>query len=403
MGFYDDHDNNESRPRRGRSRGGFLLTGIIGAVIGGLIVLLCIPALGGVGLLPKTYTPTNEYSGKEEDGLKKSVDVNVTTKVTDAVKKARDSVVEVLNIQGGNFWDQNKQQPAGSGSGVIYKKAGGKAYVVTNYHVVKDASRLEITLSNGSKLKGTLRGGDPVMDLAVVEVDGSKVQKVAEFGSSSSLKPGEPAIAIGNPLGSFPGSVTEGVISAADRTMPVDSDKDGNPDWQAEVIQTDAAINPGNSGGALLNIAGQVIGINSSKIAESAVEGIGFAIPVDIARPIINDLEKYGKVNRPFLGIGPIPLSQISSYHRDSTLKLPSSVKDGVVVMNVEPLSPADRAGLKELDVITAFDGQAIKSPLDLRKYLYTKAKVGQKIKVTYYHKGDKKTTEVTLSSNKSS
>ncbi|SDN44166.1 serine protease Do [Fictibacillus solisalsi] len=402
MGYYDD--DYESGPKRQKgNRGGFLLAALVGAILGGLLILFSVPALGGMGLLPENYSSSNNNGGVEESGITKNVKVNVTDNVTDAVAKTRDAVVEVLNIQQGQFWNQGgKQQAAGSGSGVIYKKEGGKAYIVTNNHVVKDASRLEVTLSNGSKLKGTLRGTDPLMDLAVVEVDGSKVKDVAQFGSSSSLKPGEPAIAIGNPLGTFPGSVTQGVVSSADRTMPVDIDEDGNPDWQAEVIQTDAAINPGNSGGALINVAGQVIGINSSKIAQEEVEGIGFAIPADTAKPIISDLEKYGEVKRPFLGVGPIPLSQVSSYHRQTTLKLPSSVNSGVVVMDVEPLSPADRAGIKEMDVITEFDGKKIGSPLELRKALYKK-KVGDKLDITYYSKGKKKNVTVKLAMQKSS
>lgn len=401
MGYYDDEHESSSRKRRG-GRGGYLMSALIGAIIGGLIILFSIPTLGGMGVLPNYSDTGNDASVNEESGINKNVNVKVTSNVTDAVSKVRPAVVEVLNIQQGDFWNQS-QQAAGSGSGVIYKKEGGKAYVVTNNHVVKGASRLEITLSNGTKVKGTLRGTDPLMDLAVVEIDGSKVKKVAEFGSSSALKPGEPAIAIGNPLGTFPGSVTEGVVSSADRTMPVDSDEDGNPDWQAEVIQTDAAINPGNSGGALLNIGGQVIGINSSKIAQEEVEGIGFAIPADTAKPIIADLERYGEVKRPFLGVGPIPLSQVSSYHRQTTLKLPPSVKSGVVVMDVEPLSPAERAGIKEMDVIVAFNGQKINSPLELRKYLYTKTGIGDTIKVTYYSKGEKKTTKIKLGIQKSS
>ncbi|MDN4527131.1 S1C family serine protease [Fictibacillus fluitans] len=403
MGYYDD--DYESGPKRQKgNRGGFLLAALVGAILGGLLILFSIPALGGMGLLPENYSSSNNNNGGVQDsGITKNVKVNVTNNVTDAVSKTRDAVVEVLNIQQGQFWNQGgQQQAAGSGSGVIYKKAGGKAYIVTNNHVVKDASRLEVTLSNGTKLKGTLRGTDPLMDLAVVEVDGSKVKDVAQFGSSSSLKPGEPAIAIGNPLGTFPGSVTQGVVSSADRTMPVDIDEDGNPDWQAEVIQTDAAINPGNSGGALINVAGQVIGINSSKIAQEEVEGIGFAIPADTAKPIINDLEKFGEVKRPFLGVGPIPLSQVSSYHRQTTLKLPSSVNSGVVVMDVSPLSPADRAGIKEMDVITEFDGKKIGSPLELRKVLYKK-KVGDKLDITYYSKGKKKNVTVKLAQQKSS
>ena len=159
---------------------------------------------------------------------------------------------------------------AGTGSGVVYKKTGGKAFIVTNNHVIEGASELEVTLSDGTKLPAELIGSDPWTDLAVITVDEDKIKTVAEFGKSASLKPGEPVIAIGNPLGlQFSGSITQGVISGLERSIPVDINEDGQADWNAEVIQTDAAINPGNSGGALVNMSGQVIGINSMKISEA--------------------------------------------------------------------------------------------------------------------------------------
>ena len=185
----------------------------------------------------------------------------------------------------------------GTGSGVIYKKAGNKAYVVTNQHVVEGATHLEVTLTDGTKIPAKLLGGDIWTDLAVLEIDTNHVKKIAEFGNSDVLKMGEPVMAIGNPLGTtFSGSVTQGIISGINRTIPVDINQDGIMDWQAEVLQTDAAINPGNSGGALINIAGQLIGINSMKIAQSAVEGIGLSIPINYAKPIISDLEQFGVV-----------------------------------------------------------------------------------------------------------
>ncbi|WVE36908.1 trypsin-like peptidase domain-containing protein, partial [Priestia megaterium] len=135
----------------------------------------------------------------------------------------------------------------------------------------------------------------------------------------------------GNPLGlQFSGSVTQGVVSGVNRVIPQDLNGDGNPDWQSEVIQTDAAINPGNSGGALVNIDGELIGINSMKIAQEAVEGIGLAIPINMARPIINDLERYGEVRRPYLGVSTLSLSEVSGYHLKETLKLPHDVVNGV-------------------------------------------------------------------------
>src|SRR5690606_14804009 len=173
-------------------------------------------------------------------------------------------------------------------------------------------------------------------DLAVLEMDGANVPDVAEFGDSDVLKQGETVIAIGNPLGlDFSGSVTTGVVSGTDRAVPVDLDGDGQEDWQAEVLQTDAAINPGNSGGAPVNLAGQLIGINSMKIATSSVEGIGFAIPINSAMPVIESLEANGEMVRPAMGVTLLDLAQVPQTYRAETLNLPEDVTKGVVVNSV--------------------------------------------------------------------
>src|SRR5699024_3899502 len=188
----------------------------------------------------------------------------------------------------------------------------GDAYYVTNHHVIEGADTVGLVLFDDSHISVDLVGSDLFSDLAVLKMDGKQVEKVIEMGSSDDVKVGEPAIAIGNPLGlMFSGSVTQGVISGKQRTIPQDFNQDGRADWQAEVIQTDAAINPGNSGGALINIEGQLIGINSMKINQAAVEGIGFAIPIDTAGPIIDELEKTGEVKRAYLGVEIYSLDEV--------------------------------------------------------------------------------------------
>ncbi|WP_053365355.1 S1C family serine protease [Bacillus sp. FJAT-27245] len=324
-------------------------------------------------------------------------DDNRETEVTAAVKKAKDAVVSVTNFQGGSMLDGTSPAKAGSGSGVIYKKEGSKAFIVTNHHVVDKATQLEVTLTNSKKLKAKLLGSDPMTDLAVMTVDGDEVKDVIEIGNSKDLQPGASAIAIGNPLGFLEGTVTKGVISAAARTMPVDVDQNGTVDWQTEVIQTDAAINPGNSGGALIDINGQLIGINSAKIAMEEVEGIGFAIPVHAASPVIESLESHGEVRRPFLGIGPVSLQDIPSQYWKDPLHLPQHVTKGVVVMEVSPDSPAERAGLEKYDVITSLDGKKIHSVLDLRSFLFKDAKEGDVVSATYYRGGKKQKTTIEL------
>ncbi|EID42786.1 S1C family serine protease [Parageobacillus thermoglucosidasius] len=396
MGYYDDH---YGQYRQGqKNRRGWFLSAFVGAILGALLVLISIPALSDI--LPYDIASEN---GQVQNGetktaptVQQNVSVDVTSQLTKAIDKVSDAVVGVVNIQEANFWSQSSAE--GTGSGVIYKKENGKAFVVTNHHVVENASQLEISLKDGTRVPAKLLGSDILMDLAVLEIDAKHVKKVAEFGNSDIVKLGEPVIAIGNPLGlQFAGSVTQGIISGTNRTVEVDLDQDGTPDWNAEVLQTDAAINPGNSGGALVNIEGQVIGINSMKIAQEEVEGIGFSIPINSAIPVISDLEKYGQVRRPYMGVELRSLSDISSYHLQATLHLPKDVTEGVAIIQVVPMSPAARAGLKQFDVIVALDGQKVRDVLDLRKYLYTKKSIGDKMKVTFYRDGKKHTVTMEL------
>lgn len=318
-------------------------------------------------------------------------------RIPKAIERVDDAVVSITTYQDNQYFIFEPQR-GGTGSGVIYKKAGEKAFVVTNNHVIDGGKKLEVTLNDGTKLEAKLVGRDVFTDLAVLEIDGENVKEVAKLGSSDQLKLGEPVIAIGSPLGdTFSGSVTQGILSGKERTIPVDINRDGRPDWQADVIQTDAAINPGNSGGALINIFGEVIGINSMKIAQEAVEGIGFAIPISIAKPIIKDLELYKEVKRPFIGVSLEALSNIPTYHWSKTLQLPDNVKKGVAIIEVVPQSPADVAGLKKYDVIIALDEQEVSNDIDIRKYIYTKKKIGETLEITYFRNGKKQSATLKL------
>jgi len=389
-----DYQNRREKPVKRR---GYFFSGLIGAIIGALLVLLVVPRFIDNGIRD---TDTSDVTITEDtDSDTKNVSLNVETNVTKAVDKAADAVVGISNLQASNFWEDTSAQEAGTGSGVIYKKSGDKAYIVTNNHVVAGASELEVTLADGKKISAKLVGADVWTDLAVVEISAKEISKIAEFGNSDTLKAGEPVIAIGNPLGvTFSGSVTQGIVSGLERTIPVDINEDGVTDWQSEVIQTDAAINPGNSGGALINIAGQLIGINSMKISEASVEGIGLAIPINSAEPIIQDLEKYGEVKRPYMGVELQSVSDIPGYYQQEALKLPEKVTDGVAIKDISPNSPASKAGLKELDVIVELDGKKVSDLIDLRKHLYTEKKIGDKLKMKYYREGKLKTAELTLS-----
>ncbi|MGP7818849.1 S1C family serine protease [Niallia sp. 01092] len=399
---YGDYDYDNSREKPTKRRRGYFFSGLIGAIIGALLVLLFLPWLAEYGIFSYGQVEENTITTDENGTQTKNVSLNVETDVTKAVDKAADAVVAISNLQSANFWKDTAAQEAGTGSGVIYKKSGDKAYIVTNNHVVEGATELEVTLAEGKKIGAKLVGSDVWTDLAVVEVNGKEISKIAEFGNSDTLKTGEPVIAIGNPLGmTFSGSVTQGIVSGLERTIPVDINEDGVTDWQSEVIQTDAAINPGNSGGALVNIAGQLIGINSMKIAESAVEGIGLAIPINAAEPIINDLERHGEVKRPYMGVELQSVSDIPGYYQREALKLPEGVTAGVAIKGVSPNSPAQKAGLKELDVIVQLDGEKMPDLIELRKHLYTKKKIGDTLQIKFYRNGKLQTTEVKLSEDK--
>ncbi|TES50183.1 S1C family serine protease [Halalkalibacterium halodurans] len=406
MGYYDEHVSNRNEKQKGARRG-IGISAFIGAILGALLVLFSVPALSGLGWLPyeiDSGAPTEETGQlTEAPNDIETVNYAVNSDVSQAVEKVSDAVVGIVSMTNGSMFSSSEEEE-GTGSGVIYKKEGDRAFIVTNEHVISGANQVEVVLTDGSRLPAEVLGSDVFTDLAVLEIDGSDVETVAEFGNSDLLSPGEPAIAIGNPLGlRFSSSVTLGIISATERSIPIDLTGNGQIDWQAEVLQTDAAINPGNSGGALVNIQGQVIGINSMKIAQSAVEGIGFAIPSNLAIPVIEDLEFYGEVQRPQMGVAFRSLSEIPSFHWEETLKLPEDVKGGVVITDVVPMSPAETAGLRQYDVIVELNGEDINDGHELRKFLYTELNIGDEVEVTYYREGKKETTTLTLVEQQSS
>ncbi len=226
-------------------------------------------------------------------------------------------------------------------------------------------------------------GADAVTDLAVVKID-EKDLPVAQFGDSDSLLVGEPAIAIGNPLGlEFRGSVTAGVISALNRSIEVGERK-------FNLIQTDAAINPGNSGGALVNADGEVIGINSAKIAVSGVEGIGFAIPINTAKPILDELVEKGRIARPYLGASLMDKDIAQRYGFELDLH------GGIFIVKIQENSPADKAGIRPGDIIISFNGSKVSTAVDLRTKL-NECKVGDTVEITIMRNGAAESKEVTL------
>ncbi|RAL24297.1 peptidase S1 [Thermoflavimicrobium daqui] len=361
---------------------------IISGITGGLLVLMAAPLMIQSGVI-KVPPQSSNISQQV------STSVQVNSEITKTVEKIRSAVVGIESIQKTNNPFSEKSEATGSGSGIVIQKSNGKAIIVTNNHVIDNSDEVKVVftaIDQPKTISAKVLGKDPISDLAVLEIDDKYVTHVAELGNSNNLKAGEPAIAIGNPLGqTFSQSVTVGVVSSPKRTFQV------NDYISMDVIQTDAAINPGNSGGALVNTAGQVIGINTLKIAEKGVEGLGFAIPINHARPIIENLISKGQVPRPYIGVSFLDdLNQFSNVER-ALLKLPKNVTDGVVIDTVETNSPAAKANLKRLDVIVEINGKPVKTMVDLRSYLYNQTKIGSKINLTFYREGKKQQASLTL------
>ena len=370
-----------------------LTTGVVGGIVAAFIIVVLIAN----NLIPMfDFNSSTSQSSLSESTETMSKDLTSDSEIKDVpIAEVSKAVVGVKNIRTLDPWTNTTQ--GGTGSGIIYKQENNKAYIVTNNHVIEDAEEIEIELSNKEVVPAKLLGSDPLTDLAVLEMDDEHVEYVAEFYDSDKLEVGETVIAIGNPLGSeFAGSVTKGIISGLNRSVEVDTNGDKQPDWVTEVLQTDAAINPGNSGGALVNTKGKVIGINSMKVAQSAVEGIGLAIPSNTAQPIIKDLEEKGEVNRPTLGIATAPLNQVPPEVQQQ-IDLPKDVRSGMVIANVDSDSPAEKAGLKKFDVITKIDQQEITSIVDIKVALYTDALPNDKVTIEYVRNGKKQTSELTL------
>lgn len=373
-----------------------VIVALVAGIIGALIVL-------GVGKLMETTvlndngSSVNEASntgngGNTLDGKSEKYD-----SVNQMINDVSPAIVGVINMQKAQNLDDllkgksSKAQEAGVGSGVIYQKNNGSAYIVTNNHVIDGASEIKVQLHNSKQVDAKLIGKDALTDMAVLKINETKGTKAINFANSSKVKTGDSVFAMGNPLGlEFANSVTSGIISASERTIDTQTSAGSN---KVNVLQTDAAINPGNSGGALVDINGNLVGINSMKIANEQVEGIGFAIPSNEVKVTIKELVEKGKIDRPSIGIGLLNVSEIPDEYKD---QLKTSRKDGAYVAKVD----GDN-GLKEGDIITAIDDKNVKEDTDIRSYLYENKKPGDSVKLTVERKGKQQTVDVTLKEQK--
>ena len=340
----------------------------------------------GTYLVVVNFNPTTENVIKNI----KSVEV-VDNSIADAVEKAYDAVVVIESY--------NNDTLKSTGTGFVYKKTGGKGYIMTNNHVVDDANNVKIIYSNGTTTTADILGKETYSDIAVLTVKDDTVLSVVSLGDSTKMRLGETVFTIGSPLGSeYSGTVTRGILSNKDRLVAVSLTSGSTSDWIMKVLQTDAAINPGNSGGPLLNINGEVIGINSLKLVEDEIEGMGFAIPIEDAIYYAEILEKGEKISRPYIGIGMLDISNPYSL-RYYGINIDSSVTSGVVITEVEKNSPAYKAGLQKGDVIYQINDEDVNSIAEFRYVLY-KSRPGDTITLKYYRGADKKSVNVKLVKN---
>ncbi len=310
-----------------------------------------------------------------------------SSSIANTVKSVENSIVNInIKAQVTGGWFGQTYESEGSGSGIIYKVDGDKVYIVTNNHVVEDATTVSISVTGNEQVNAKLVGKDATADLAVIYVSKSDLEKAgitnikaAIFGNSDNMLVGENVIAIGNALGRGK-TATLGIISAANKTINIDGKK-------LTMLQTDAAINPGNSGGALVNTNGEVIGINTAKYSSynNSVEGTGYAIPVTTAKEVINSLVEKGTVDKPYLGI--------SGYTIDENFRRIYNVKEqGVFIGNVESNSAAEKAGLQVSDIITAIDGTPVTKVEELSAQI-SKHKSGDQIVLTILRNIDQEMT----------
>lgn len=345
-----------------------------------ILLGISIGAFGMYYVLSNYDLQTNEITTK----IQKEVTVNENG-ISDGIENIYDSVVVVENYQ--------KSRLAGIGSGFIYDENG---YVMTNHHVIDKASEVKAILMSGDTLTADVIGSDEYADIAILRIDKNYVKSVAVIGNSEKSKVGDTVFTIGSPMSSdYAGTVTRGILSGKDRMVEVSVNSSTN-DWVMNVMQTDAAINPGNSGGPLCNVSGEVIGINSMKIAQSEIEGIGFAIPIEEAMKYAKQIVSGEKVKRPLLGISMGDLATSSYMLRREGITIDSSITSGVVVFSVSNNGPASKAGVLKGDVIIKIGEYNVSNSARL-KYYVSKYKPGDNIDIVLIRGSEQKTLKITL------
>ena len=349
-------------------------------------IILCI-ALGVMGTIVVYKKIPQKTTITEENTNKNSVTITETNTIKTAINEIYDAVVVVETYKNNTLYS--------TGTGFIYKEDENNGYLITNHHVIEGGNKFIITLSEGEETEATLLGSDEYSDIAVLKIPKESVKKVAKLGESANMEIGDTVFTVGSPMGKeYMGTVTKGILSGKNRTVKITTT---NSSLMLEVLQTDAAINPGNSGGPLVNINGEVIGVNSMKLVEDRIEGMGFAIPMEIVTTLIDKLEKGEKIERPLIGIEMADIENTFTLYRQGII-IPEDITQGVVVVKVSDNYPAGKAGLKKGDIILSINDTQIEDSIHF-KYLLYKYNIGDEITIKYYR--DKKIQETKLKLDK--
>lgn len=368
-----------------------------------VVAIVCSFAMNGYVFYNIITSSDDTTASVSNKGTVKEVNYDVKTDTTSVVDKVSDSVVGVVvyqntsnNIFGFNDSSSSSESQSGSGSGVVYDQTGKYTYIITNHHVIDGANKVQVVFSNGEYVDAEVVGSDEYSDVAILRCQPSFDVSVIDLGDSDLLDKGETVLAIGSPLGiQYSGTVTQGIVSATDRTVSVDLNDDNVDDWDMNVIQTDAAINPGNSGGALVNMKGELVGITNIKFSDESVEGMGFAIPINDVITVAEQIRSNGKVSHPVIGISGVSLNDYSSYELQR-YGVKVSVDEGIYVVKVTSDGAANKAGIQQGDVIVKLDGKDITTYKSFLTALYSH-KAGDKVKVVVNRSGNEKTITVTL------
>lgn len=316
------------------------------------------------------------------DKTVKEVNITESDSISESVNKIYNSVVYIESLKNGIA--------KGSGSGFVYKIEGDYGYILTNQHVIDGASEIEITNIEGIVSKAEKMGEDAYSDIAVLRISKNDVLSVATLGNSEDSKLGDTVFTVGSPVGkTYMGSVTKGILSGKNREVTV------SEQYVMEVLQIDAALNPGNSGGPLSNINGEVIGINSLKLSTSEIEGMGFAIPIEMVKTISDKLEKGESIKRPLLGVSMLDVNSKYQLYQNGIM-LSEDITNGVVVVEVSKDTPASIAGLKKSDVIIEINGKKVEDIANFKTQLY-KCDIGDTISLKVYRNNSIKEIKVKL------